>query len=390
MFGLAATAGAIYSLWQGVLIRRKTNAELAKPISHFTPPASVIVPCRGLEPHLEENLASVVSQDYPDFEVLFVVDDEDDEAVEVIKRVCRTPSDRLIVVDRKGNASGKALAIISAAASARKASRVLAFADSDGRVSANWLRSLVGPLENAEVGASTGFRWYLDSGSIVSKIVSVWNAAGTNIMFDDRYNFVWGGSWTIRRQLYDELKIPERMANHFSDDQVVTQAVREAELRIQFVSRSMAKSAASARFRRLRDFIEWAILQVAITRIYNQPLWRYAAFSYSSYNTITVLGFLALAFSLVYSDSWSGMLGAVLLLHLPLGFARADLRWRTLREAMSNHQERLSGRFGHALASLSISWIMMYAIIESRKKQTFTWRGRTYMLDRQGQVLSVT
>ena len=60
---------------------------LAKPPSDFTPFVSVIAPCRGLDEDLEENLNALLRQNFPRYEVIFVVDSETDEAVSVIEKI---------------------------------------------------------------------------------------------------------------------------------------------------------------------------------------------------------------------------------------------------------------------------------------------------------------
>jgi len=52
--------------------------ELAKPPSDYAPFATVIAPCKGMDDGLEENLAALLEQDYPNYEVIFVVDDKND------------------------------------------------------------------------------------------------------------------------------------------------------------------------------------------------------------------------------------------------------------------------------------------------------------------------
>ena len=75
------------SFRNGIEYLRFFRKELAKPPSEFTPFVSVIAPCRGLDEGLEQNLTALIEQDYPAYEVLFVVDDEMDEAVPVISEL---------------------------------------------------------------------------------------------------------------------------------------------------------------------------------------------------------------------------------------------------------------------------------------------------------------
>jgi cellulose synthase/poly-beta-1,6-N-acetylglucosamine synthase-like glycosyltransferase len=59
--------------------------ELRKPRSSFAPFATIICPCKRHDDGLALNLARLFEQDYPSYEIIFVVDDENDPAVSVIK-----------------------------------------------------------------------------------------------------------------------------------------------------------------------------------------------------------------------------------------------------------------------------------------------------------------
>ena len=69
----------------GIEYLRFFKSELAKPKPDFTPFVTVIAPCRGLDTGLEDNLRALLEQDYPDYEIIFVVDDKNDAAVPVIE-----------------------------------------------------------------------------------------------------------------------------------------------------------------------------------------------------------------------------------------------------------------------------------------------------------------
>src|SRR4030095_4067400 len=77
------------SLRGGIDYLNYFKKELARPKSHFEPFATVIAPCKGLDDGLKENLAALLEQNYPAYEVIFVVDDEGDHATDVIRSVSR-------------------------------------------------------------------------------------------------------------------------------------------------------------------------------------------------------------------------------------------------------------------------------------------------------------
>jgi len=81
-WGLAAAVhlGTIATAW----IHPRFRA--ARRLNDRAPPVSVIVPLKGLDAELAGNLASLLRQDYPDYEVLFSVAEADDPAAAVARR----------------------------------------------------------------------------------------------------------------------------------------------------------------------------------------------------------------------------------------------------------------------------------------------------------------
>src|SRR5208282_2034170 len=81
--------------------RRRALVRLKK-ISCYAPSGRVLVlsPCKGHDANLEENLRALLTQDYPDYEVAFIVEDAADPACPVIRRAmaaCPQTPARLLV-----------------------------------------------------------------------------------------------------------------------------------------------------------------------------------------------------------------------------------------------------------------------------------------------------
>lgn len=120
----------------------------------FTPPVSLLKPIKGMEPDLYERLMTFVHQDYPEYEVLFGVLDADDSAMNVLSRLQREHPDRVrvCVVDPVG-LNNKVSILHGLATEARYS--VMALSDSDMHVTPDYLRRVVSPLADPDVGLVT-------------------------------------------------------------------------------------------------------------------------------------------------------------------------------------------------------------------------------------------
>lgn len=129
-------------------IREKSSKEL--------PPVSVLKPVHGVESRLKENLESFFRQDYPRYEILFAADEEDDSAIPVIQEIAaRYPHIpyRILVTGQPPwpNAPNYCFHRLTEVA----AYDILVTSDSDVEVGPDYLRSLVPPLLDPQVGAVT-------------------------------------------------------------------------------------------------------------------------------------------------------------------------------------------------------------------------------------------
>jgi ceramide glucosyltransferase len=119
------------------------------------PPVSVLKPVHGLEAQLKENIESFFRQDYPNFEILFASDDANDPALDVVREVsARYPHVPCRVLIAKGTWPNPVVYSFHCMAAAATHD-ILVTADSDVEVSPKYLREIVPPMLDPQVGMVT-------------------------------------------------------------------------------------------------------------------------------------------------------------------------------------------------------------------------------------------
>ena len=158
LFLLVAASPSIYyllvlfSTWR---FFRRAEERLC-PDSGFTPPVSNLKPLRGLDPEAYENLASYCRQDYPEYELVFCVGDENDPSVPVLEKLKRDFPERQIRVlfgSGRNAINDKVGKLVRMVNEARH--EILVINDSDVRVEPNYLRTVVAPLRGPKVRGVT-------------------------------------------------------------------------------------------------------------------------------------------------------------------------------------------------------------------------------------------
>lgn len=330
-----------------------------------TPTLTLIVPCCGDEAGLEENLEALLAQDYPSFSARFVVESAADGAVPAIERLLARHPGRghLVLAGPAQDRSQKVHNLLAALESAPPA-EVLVFADSDGRPERDWLGLLVAPLERAEVGVASSYRFYLpEPASFATLLRSVWNAAVLTVLGDHDYNFAWGGAMAIRQEVFQRIGVAESWKGALSDDYAMTHAVRRAGLRVEFVPSCLVGSRGKVG---LRELLSWCSRQITITRVYWPALFALAAATHLIYGAFLALAIFQGAFALLSIVLLPGLIGGGL---RATAIAELAPQWR---ETISRHL------WAYFLLVPFAGVLTLLGVLRALWSRRIEWRGKLY------------
>ena len=262
--GALAVAGLAQAFAGAVALhgfRRRTV-----PVACTLPPITVLKPLHGDEPMLEAALASFCEQDYPEYQLVFGLQDPLDPALAVLERLrARFPAlDMTVVVDAASHGLNRKIANLI---NMHRASRhdVLVVADSDIHVAPDYLRHLAATLELPGTGMATTL--YAGLPPRLPGLAGQMGAAHINHSFLPgalmaralgRQDCL-GATMALRRDMLDAVGGFAALADHLADDAMLGQLVRARGLAVRLASTVPATTVPETRLLRLfQHELRWA------------------------------------------------------------------------------------------------------------------------------------
>jgi ceramide glucosyltransferase len=219
----AAIAYHLFSLLAGLswfCDRRKQRALGL----NYTPSITIFKPVAGVDPEAYDNFASFCRQDYPEFQVIFGARDGNDPAVPIIKRLIADLPDNdieLVISQNESGYNGKVSNLQNMYARAKH--DILLIADSDIRVGTDYLRRVVAPLQQPQVGMVT----CLYRGARAKTFAALLENIGISSTFGpdvcssrslEGIAFALGSTIVMRRDLLERIGGFQAVADYLADD----------------------------------------------------------------------------------------------------------------------------------------------------------------------------
>ncbi|MDQ3012193.1 MAG: bacteriohopanetetrol glucosamine biosynthesis glycosyltransferase HpnI [Acidobacteriota bacterium] len=191
---------------------------------NFTPSATILKPVRGADAEAYENFASFCRQDYPEFQIIFGVREESDPAVPIIRRLMADfPSCNIELVISPNDIGYNAKVSNLQNMFAKAKYDILLIADSDIRVGSDYLRRVVAPMQQSNVGMVT----CLYRGANARTFAALLENIGISATFGpevcssrllERIAFSLGSTIVMRREILERIGGFPAVADYLADD----------------------------------------------------------------------------------------------------------------------------------------------------------------------------
>jgi ceramide glucosyltransferase len=206
--------------WQGMA----TPPVLSKG---FSPPISILKPLKGLDDDLADNLATFCNQAYPEYEIIFALEEKTDPAIKLAREIKkRHPNKKIsIVVKQRDYALNPK---VDNLITAYEASRFPYFliSDSDVRIAHDYLAEIIKPMEDQNVGLVSNLIRGIGNrtfGSLLENLhlnsFVIGHVAVLNVFF--KMPTVVGKSMLLRKKTFEEIGGFDTVRNVLAEDYVI-------------------------------------------------------------------------------------------------------------------------------------------------------------------------
>jgi ceramide glucosyltransferase len=203
----------------------------------YQPPVTILKPVRGVDDHAYHNFETFCQQDYPEYEILFGVDDANDPVVPIITRLQRDYPERSIrLIQTSIIGTNRKASILHQLVGLAKYD-ILAVSDSDMYVDSSYLSEVVAPLADGNTGLVTCPYRAAELETFTARLEAMHMSVTfmPSVMIGRKLlgmRFGLGASLIIRRAALDAIGGFLTVANYLADDYEIGYRIRKAGFKV--------------------------------------------------------------------------------------------------------------------------------------------------------------
>ena len=369
-FVLGLTLGPLV-LWAG-------NRSLQKhPPPERLAPVAVLLPLKGVSRSLPQVLLSMVRQNHPDFEVVLILESQDDEANGLVDDLCREHGHcRKVISGLSATCAQKNYGLIAGIESLNPRTEILVFCDSSNLARPDWLAAMTRPIDMNRFDVVTTFRVFRpDPPTIPGVCQAVYAACLTALQAF--FTTPWGGGTAIRRSTFESLNIAELWSETVVDDMILGNALARAGVKVRMDAAHRLET--PLKNHSLKKFLDYMERQILFPKFTNFGIWA-AILTILGNTSLAQLASAALIVNAVVRTHWTaaayGAVGFYLVMLL------AAYACRRLHPDPPPFLAWLKG-------FLSCCFLTVWVCIRTIPRKSIFWHGREYVVGKGGRVREV-
>ena len=256
------------------ILRTFRNWQSTPQQDYDCPKTVICLNLRGLDPFLATALPALLNQDYPNYDVIIVVDHPDDPVYALAEEVIRASNKNNVKLgvlkNRKETCSLVNSSLIQTIKNNLNDYEVVAMIDADAMPHKTWLRELVAPLRNKKVGAVTGQRWYFPPRANMGDLIRyIWNIPAVLQMI--YFQIPWGGSLAIRIDVLQKCNVLDYYEKALVQDVPLFDILKKQGYTIEFVPSVLMINRESVT---LSSLVPWIQRQLLWAILYHSSWWK--------------------------------------------------------------------------------------------------------------------
>ncbi|MCP4575708.1 MAG: glycosyltransferase [Deltaproteobacteria bacterium] len=377
LFGASLFPFVIVLAVGALRLRSGSDGRNLSPSSRPLSFVAVLIPLKGVFPGQREVLLSLVRQNHPNFEILFILESDNDGAKSMVDDICfQFAHCRKIISGRSCACAQKNHSLINGIDSLKPLTEIIVFCDGGSAAGPDWLASLTRPIEMNRFEVVTTFRaFHPDPPTMAGVCMAIYASFLT--LAKAFYPKPWGGGTAIRRKTFDALDIVGLWAKTVVDDMVLGNALDRAGIKVKMDAVNQLNS--HIKESTLDGFLGYLERQILFPKFTNPGIWLTSLILMVNISLAVLAGVFILIDAVIQTHVSPATWGAAGFFSIM--FAGALGFWRV------NSVSPPVGRW--LISVLPCIFLATWVCIRSIFRNAIVWRGRRYGVGREGVVLNV-
>ncbi len=340
-------------------------------------PIEVLVPIKGLLPDQESILEALLTQSYPAYHVIFIVESEEDPVNALLDEVCaRHGHARKVISGVAERCAQKNHSLVQGLRHLRQETECLVFYDASNVADSQWLSRFTWPLRKGVSQVVTTFRAFEPIPQTLWGVAQAIYASFLLLLIANKPK-PWGGATGIMRSTFDRSRVVDTWSRNVIDDLTLGNVLDKAGIPVLLDPINRLRS--PLRRQSLWGFLNYLDRQILFPKFTNPFVWAVMTGSYLNLTlAISVTAVLGLMFPLNQAGAYFGFLSCGFLAFVVVVL----MLFRQLNPFSISASKWLAASFPFIFATA-------FVFLRSIFRSYIDWHGARYWPGKDGLVLSV-